>query len=209
MVRNKSLKKPKDENRSRNWVAGLLIVFGGIGLLASFVLSADAFELLKNPNTQLSCSVNAILNCIEVMKQPQAEILFGIPNSFLGMVAFPVLVTIGVVMAVGARLPKWFKVCLQIGGLAGIAAAWWMFFDSVYVIGALCPWCLTVTTSTTIIFGAITHFNLRENTFEFKRPTYDKIIKFLNNDFDKVIWAAILVVFALLAFAKFGTALFA
>lgn len=204
----KELKKPRDENKSKHWVAGILIVFGSIGLLASFTLSLDAFEILRNPSTELSCNINAVLNCLEVMKTPQAEVLFGIPNSFFGMVAFPVLITIGVVMAVGARLPKWFKVCMQIGGLVGLAAAWWMFFDSLYVIGVLCPWCLSVTTSTTIIFGAITHYNLRENTFDLKKPAYDKVLKFLNADGDKLIWATVLVVFALLVFAKFGLALF-
>lgn len=200
--------KSHDERRSINWVAALLIIFGSIGLLASFVLSVDAFSLLKNPDTKLACSVNAVLNCIEVMKTPQSEILFGIPNSFFGMMAFPVLITIGVMMAIGARLPKWFNVCLQIAALGGVAAAWWMFFDSVFVIGALCPWCLTVTTSMTIIMGAVTHYNLRENTFEFKRSTQDRILKFVNADGDKLIWATILVVFAFIAFAKFGMALF-
>ena len=204
----KELKKPRDEKRSGSWVAGILIVFGSIGLLASFALSVDAFEILKNPSAELSCSINAVLNCLEVMKTPQSEILFGVPNSFFGMIAFPVLITIGVVMAVGAKLPKWFKTCLQIGGLFGVVAAWWMFFDSLYVIGVLCPWCLSVTVSTTIIFGAITHYNLRENTFDLKRSAYDKVLKFLNADGDKLVWATILVVFALLVFAKFGLALF-
>lgn len=204
----KELKKPRDENRSKKWVAGLLIVFGSIGLLASFVLSVDAYMVVKNPNTALACSINAVLNCLEVMKTPQATVFFGIPNSFFGMMAFPVLITIGVAIAIGARLPKWFKTCLQLGALGGLAAAWTMFFDSLYVIGALCPWCLTVTTSMTIIFGAITHYNLRENTFDFKRPTYDKILKFLDADGDKLVWATILVIFAFLAFAKFGAALF-
>ena len=205
----KELKKPRDEAKTRKWVAGILIVFGSFGLLASFVLSVDAMSLLKDPNAVLSCSINSILNCVQVMKTPQSGILFGIPNSYFGMMAFPVLITIGVLMAVGANLPKWFKTCMQIAVLGGIAAAWWMFFDSLYVIGALCPWCLTVTASTTIIAGAITHYNLRENTFELKKNAYDKIMKFLNADGDKVVWAAILVVFALLAFARFGTALFA
>ena len=204
----KELKKPRNEARTRKWVAGILIVFGSIGLLASFALSVDAFTLLKDPNAVLSCSINTILNCVQVMKTAQSEILFGIPNSFFGMMAFPVLITIGVALAVGAKLPKLFKACMQIAVLGGIAAAWWMFFDSLYVIGSLCPWCLLVTTSMTIITGAVTHYNLRENTFEFKRPSYDRILKFLDSDGDKVIWAAILVTFALLAFARFGTALF-
>ncbi len=204
----KELKKPRDENRSKKWIAGLLIVFGSVGLLASFTLSVDAYMVVKNPQTQLACSINAVLNCLQVMKTPQAEIFFGIPNSFFGMMAFPVLITIGVMLAIGARLPKWFKTCMQIGALGGLAFAWWMFFDSLYIIGVLCPWCLTVTTSMTIIFGAITHYNLRENTFDFKRPTYDKILKFLNADGDKLIWATVLVTFAFLTFAQFGTALF-
>jgi uncharacterized membrane protein len=204
----KELKKPRDESRSKHWVAGLLIVFGAVGLLASFVLSVDYIALLREPETVLSCDINSALSCAHVMRQPQAEVLFGIPNSFFGMLAFPVLITIGVVMAVGARFPKWFKVCLQLAAICGLAAAWWMFFDSLYIIGVLCPWCLSVTTSMTIIFGAITHYNLRENTFDFKRSTYDKILKLLNADIDKVIWASVLVIFASLAFAKFGSALF-
>ena len=204
----KELKKPRDENRSKKWVAGLLIVFGSIGLLASFTLSVDAYMVVKNPTTALACNINSVLNCLEVMITPQATALFGIPNSFFGMMAFPVLITIGVMIAIGARLPKWFKLCLQLGALAGLAAAWAMFFDSLYVIGVLCPWCLSVTASMTIIFGAVTHYNLRENTFDFKRPTYDKILKFLNADGDKLVWATVLVVFAFLAFARFGLALF-
>jgi uncharacterized membrane protein len=204
----KELKKPRDESRSKKWVAGLIIIFGSIGLLASFVLSVDAYMVVKNPDAALACNINAILNCLEVMKTPQSAILWGIPNSFFGMATFPVLITIGVMMTIDARLPKWFKTCMQLGVLVGLAAAWVMFFDSLYVIGALCPWCLTVTASMTIIFGAVTHYNLRENTFDFKRPTYDKILKFLNADGDKLIWATILVIFAFLAFARFGLALF-
>ena len=101
----KELKKPRDENRSKKWVAGLLIVFGSIGLLASFVLSVDAYMVVKNPTTVLACNINSVLNCLEVMKTPQAAVLFGIPNSFFGMMAFPVLITIGVMMAIGARFP--------------------------------------------------------------------------------------------------------
>jgi uncharacterized membrane protein len=204
MPREKELKKPRDEARSRRWVAGTLIVFAAIGLLASLVLSVDYTVLLKNPNATLSCDINSALSCVSVMKTWQATLFFGIPNSYFGMIGYAVLLTIGVVMAVGAQLPKWFRACMQLAGIGGLAFAWWMYFDALYVIGVLCPWCLSVTTSMTIIVGAITHYNLRENTFGFRRPTYDKILRFLNADGDKIIWAATLVIFAFLAFAKFG-----
>ena len=71
----KELKKPRNEARTRKWVAGILIVSGSIGLLASFALSVDAFTLLKDPNAVLSCSINTILNCVQVMKTAQSEIV--------------------------------------------------------------------------------------------------------------------------------------
>jgi len=105
--RDENLKLPKNETRSRKAIAILLIIFASVGLLASFSLSVDAYDLAKNPDTtSLSCSINAVLNCLHVMRTPQAEILFGIPNSFFGMIAFPVLITIGVVLLVGWRAPK-------------------------------------------------------------------------------------------------------
>lgn len=30
--------------------------------------------------------------------------------------------------------------------------AYWLFFQSYFVIGALCPWCLTITVTTTLVF---------------------------------------------------------
>lgn len=205
----KTLKKPRDEAKSRKWVFGTMIVFAAMALLASLVLSIEYTHLLKAPDAALACDINSALSCASVMKTWQATLFFGIPNSYFGMIGYAVLLTIAVVMATGAKLPKWFLVCMQIGLIGGLAFAWWMFFDSLYIIGVLCPWCLVVTTSTTILFGAVTHFNLRENTFEFKRKTYDKVLKFLNADGDKLIVAAFLVIFAMLAFAKFGFALIA
>lgn len=204
MTAKKELKKPRDEKRSKKLTFGTMIVFASIALLASTMLSIEYTHLLASPETVLACDINTVLSCASVMDTWQATLFFGIPNSYFGMIGFAVLLTIAVVMATGARLPKWFLVYMQIGLIGGLAFAWWMFFDSLYVIGVLCPWCLAVTTSTTILFAAVTHYNLRENTFAFKRATYDRILKFLNKDGDKLITAGILVIFAFLAFAKFG-----
>ncbi len=200
----KDLKKPRNEARSKKWVFGTMIVFSAFALIASLALSIEYAHLLKYPNEALACDINSALSCASVMKTWQATLFFGIPNSYFGMIGMAVLLTISVVLATGAKLPKWFFACIQIAAIGGLAFAWWMFFDSLYVIGVLCPWCLLVTTSMTILFGAITHFNLRENMFEFKRKTYDRILRFLNADGDKLIVASILVIFAFLAFAKFG-----
>jgi uncharacterized membrane protein len=212
MADKKQSKLPRDENKSRRWVGGLLIVFGGIGTLAAFILTYDLVQVLNaeisGETITLACSINAFLNCQSVMQTAQAEIFFGIPNSMLGLVTFPILATIGVALTVGFRPPKWFKLCMQLGAIGGAVFAGWMFYESLYILGILCPWCLAVDVAMIIIFGAITHYNLRENTFEFKQKTYNKILKFLNADGDKLIWAAIAVIMVMLIIGKFGMALF-
>lgn len=57
----------------------LLIVTGSLGLLSSFVITVDKFELLKNPDFRPSCSINPVLSCTNVMLSDQASV-FGFPN---------------------------------------------------------------------------------------------------------------------------------
>jgi uncharacterized membrane protein len=184
-----------------------LILFSAIGLIASFVLSADYTHLLRDPDLTLSCDINAVLSCVSVMKTAEATLIFGIPNSYFGMIGFAVLLTIAVVIATGARLPRWFRGCLQLAAFGGIAFAWWMFFDALYGIGILCPWCLTVTASMTILFGAITNYNLRAGTFGLAEKIQDKVVKWLDFGADKLVIVLILILFIILAFLRFGAEL--
>jgi len=194
---------------SQHTVAIVLTVFSVFALLASFVLSVEKLHLLSNPDAKLSCSINLILNCASVMKTPQAAVFFGIPNSFLGMVGFTAAVALSVVLLTGVKLPKWMLVWMQIGFAAGWVFALWLFFNSVYVIQILCPWCLVVTTSTTILFFAMLRLNLRENTFGLEKSRNKQIQKLLDNDYDKIVAALILVLLTALVFIKFGDSLFA
>src|SRR5215203_629207 len=89
---NKGLEK---RERSNNWIFAVILVFATVGLAASFVLSVEKIHLLQDPDAVLSCSFNVVLNCASVMKTWQAEI-FGFPNSYIGLMAYSVLITLAV-----------------------------------------------------------------------------------------------------------------
>ncbi|MFC9768899.1 vitamin K epoxide reductase family protein [Rhodococcus jostii] len=122
--------------------AGLaLIVLGGIGLAAAGALTVERFNLLIDPTYVPSCSINPIISCGTVMTTPQAA-LFGFPNPLLGLVAYTIVITTGVTALTGAVLPRWFWAALTIGVFLGEVLLHWLIFQSLYRIGALCPYCM-------------------------------------------------------------------
>ncbi len=140
-------------------LAWLLLVGGAIGLAASFTLSLEKVKLLQNPDYVPSCNFNPIFNCLNIMKTDQAS-LFGFPNPFIGLMGFAVVVTIGVVVLAGARLPEWIWAGLQVGATLGFAFVCWLQWQSLYEIGSLCPWCMVVWAVTIPIFWYVTLRNL-------------------------------------------------
>ncbi|MDY6999546.1 MAG: vitamin K epoxide reductase family protein, partial [Actinomycetota bacterium] len=78
-----------------------------------------------------------------VMITPQAS-LFGFPNPLIGIVSFSVVLVTGVLAVAGVRLPRWYWAALAVGTLAGTVFVHWLIFQSLYRIGALCPYCMVV-----------------------------------------------------------------
>lgn len=200
----------KDTNateKSNQWIFGTMLVFGIVGLVASFILAVEKIHLLEDPNAQLSCSVNVILNCASVMKTWQSS-LFGFPNPYIGLMAYSVVITVAVAGLSRIRFPRPFMLAAQICYGLGLIFAYWLFFQSVYVIQILCPWCLFVTVATTILFEALLRYNLRENNLYLSKKMHKKALKLLEKDYDKFIVAVWLVLMTVLVFLQFGNALF-
>jgi uncharacterized membrane protein len=121
----------------------LMVVTGALGLLAAMVLTIDRFRLLEDPETRLACNLSPFIACGPVM-QSRAGALLGFPNPLLGIIGFSVVVTTGVVLAAGLTLPRWYHRGLQVGVLAAAVFITWLQTQSLYVIGALCLWCMLV-----------------------------------------------------------------
>jgi uncharacterized membrane protein len=138
------------------WV---LLVGGVVGLAAAFTLTVEKIALLRDPEYIPSCSINPILSCGSVMSTDQAE-AFGFPNPLLGLVGFTIVVTIGVALLAGATFPRWFWLGLQAGVVFGVVFVHWLIYQSLYSIGALCPYCMVVWAVTIPIFWYVTLHNL-------------------------------------------------
>ncbi len=198
----------KDSSRSEYWIFGTMLAFGIIGLLAAFVLTVEKFHLMANPDAVLSCSINLVLNCSTVMQTWQSSV-FGFPNMLIGLMGYPVVIAVAVAGLSGVRFPKLFLIVANICFGLGALFAYWLFFQSVYAIQVLCPWCLIVTFATTLIFATMTHYNLQKNTFGLSKQTNKQVQDFLKRDYGKLLVAGWIVLLVALVIIKFGDSLFA
>ena len=135
--------KPHGWRHSATWTYLVMLAASAAALIVSFVLSADTLKLARNPGQQLGCDVK-----------------FGglsYPNAFFGIAAESVFVTIAVIGLARVTVPRWFTTCTWLGGLAALAYSYWLTSQSLFVIQALCPWCLALMFSTTIQFMALSH----------------------------------------------------
>ncbi|WAC66091.1 vitamin K epoxide reductase family protein [Agrococcus sp. SL85] len=125
------------------WLGAVLVVTGIIGLIGAFALSVERIHLLQFPEEQLSCDVNPFLSCSGAMESEQGRI-FGFPNPFIGLMAFPASIIMGALALGGTRLPRWVWTAFSVGVLGGMVLVLWLFAQSVFVLGFVCPWCFLV-----------------------------------------------------------------
>ena len=137
----------------------ILIIAGVIGLVSSLILSIDKFKILQNVNYHPSCDLNPIVSCGSVMKTNQSSAL-SFPNPFVGLAGFGALLTIGMAIKAGATFKRWFWLGLEAGSIFGLVFIHWLFFETVYRIHALCPYCMAVWVVTITTFWYVTMYNV-------------------------------------------------
>ena len=165
--------EPADRPLTERRLGLLLLVTGLIGFAAAFVLTVEKFWLLTNPFYVPSCTVNETVSCGPVMSSPQAE-LFGFPNPLLGIAGFAVVATTGAALLAGGRLAGWYWAGLQVGAVLAVVFVAWLISQSLFVIGALCPYCMVVWAVTFTICWYVTLRNLAAH----RRPRPDGLLDF-------------------------------
>lgn len=174
--------------------AWVMLLAGVSGFIASFILTIDKFKVLKDAGYTPSCNINSTLNCKSVMLSKQAEV-FGFPNSIIGIGAFAVMITIAVLLFFGTNIPK---LVLQIGTFGTALAAifcHWLAYQTTFVIGALCPYCMVAWVATLMVLSVL----LRELLEIKKSNTDDEDSKIVIDTIKKwlvpfhALWSALLV----------------
>ena len=142
--------------------AWILAVGGIIGIFASIELIIQKIAVLSDPDFVPNCDINPILSCGSVISTEQAS-LFGFPNPVLGVIGFTIVIMFGALLFTGVEMPRLMWLGLNFGALAGMVFVIWLVSQSLYVIGALCPWCMVVWAVTIPIFWQVTTDNLASN----------------------------------------------
>lgn len=202
--------KPRGWRHGATWTYLIMLLASAVALVVSFVLSAETLELARNPGQKLNCDVNAVLSCSTVAESWQAEIVkfagLSYPNAFFGIAAESVFVTIAVIGLVRIAVPRWFAICTWLGGLAALAYSYWLTSQSLFVINALCPWCLVLMFSTTVQFMALSHATAVVQELPMNR---DGVRTYYRLNIDLMIDAVWLVALVVIILVKDGPMLFA
>lgn len=190
------------------WTLITLLVASGVALLASFVLSVQALEIAANPDVVLSCSINAVVNCVSVALHPTASLL-GFPNSFIGLMALPVIVTLAVALLMGGTLSKLFMFLAQLGVSLGFVFALALLYISTFIIQVICPWCFVTYIAMTVMFFALTRYNIRQDNLYLSKKNQKTAVKLISSSYDWLAMAIVIVAILALMIFKYGADLFA
>jgi uncharacterized membrane protein len=148
-----------------NNIRYILIACGLVIALASFFLSVDTIKILQNPSYKPNCDLNPVVSCGSVIQSKQGT-EFGFPNPFIGLLAGGIVLTSGVAIVAGAKFKKWYWQGLEVGTILGMGFISWLFYQSLYNIHDLCPWCLTVWISTITSFWYVSLYNIDQKNIK-------------------------------------------
>jgi len=176
-----------------------MIISGFIGLVTSFVLSIEAWQLAADSSARFGCDISSVLSCSAVAQTWQARIL-GFPNAFLGIFFEAVVLAISVGIFAGVKFPRLYMLGTNLLYTIALFFAFWLFGQSYFIIQVLCPWCLLITLTTTLVFGGITRINIRDGVI----PVPEGLRRIVAQGLDWALWG--LIVFGVLAMvvAKYG-----
>lgn len=138
----------------------LLLAGGVVGLYSAIKLTLEKIELLNNPGALLGCDINPIVACGPVINTDQAS-AFGFPNPIIGVAGFSAVAVIGAALLAKAKFERWFWIGIQIGVLFAVLFVHWLIFQTIFRIGALCPYCMVVWAVSIPIFWYTTLHNLQ------------------------------------------------
>ncbi len=178
----------------------ILILFGLVGAVASVTINVEKTSLLKHPLESLSCDLNPVYSCAQIINTKQSTVL-GVSNELLGIAMFSILLTTGVVLLAGANIKPWFWRLFLAGMLGFMAFVLWLFYQSVYSIGFLCILCSTAWFSgwaiTTSGFAWMYDMRLLGNSRRFA-----SVLNYIRKNIIG-IWVSLLLILAILVLKHF------
>ncbi|APX32085.1 hypothetical protein BH708_04335 [Brachybacterium sp. P6-10-X1] len=140
--------------RAPTRLTGAVLLIGGLlGWIAALALQLDKEILLANPGASLGCDINPFISCGDVMMTWQASAL-GIPNQAIGLAGFAIMAVAGSLMLSDTQAPTWFR-WARLGGMTfAFGYVHFLAISAIFLIEALCPWCMVIWAVTAPMFFA-------------------------------------------------------
>jgi len=147
------------ESRAGYW---WILVAAVAGIAATMIQSYERLQLALEPNRVLLCDINGALSCSSVLESWQAR-AFGLPNSWIGLAVFSVFASAAVAGVTGSRLSRGYLGFLGFFTAFMLVFTLWFLWQSAFVIGALCLYCLIIGTAVVITNAAVWRLFRRAN----------------------------------------------
>lgn len=178
---------------SSRFVGWFLAVSAALGLVASFTLLHETFQVAKDPSYNPACNLSVFISCQGAMSSDSAELFFGVPNPAIGIATFTALLVFGVLVLSGAAFKPW----IWLGGVAatlfGLGLTAFFYFESLLKLGTICPWC-----SVTWLVTIATFWIIVTHALAAKHITVPKQLKAVANFWVKYATVILATIYAAL-----------
>lgn len=189
-----------NQNRKLRLLYGVITISSTIGFMASFLQMLEKITLLKNAHSTLTCNLNSVFNCSNILNAHQSSV-FGFPNSLLCICFFAITFSAGLIGWTGGNLSKWVRFIYQALALFFIGFGFWYFWQSIFVVGSLCIYCIFCYGGVLAISSA--WFRLNYKDLPVQRGAKKLIERIVSVGADIFIWCLIALTIIVEAIIKF------
>jgi len=180
---------------------GLIVLGAAMGALASFMQLIEKLQLLKNPESNLLCNVNSVLNCTNVLNASQSSV-FGFPNSMMSLVLFVLFLGVGLVGVTGGVVTRFTRLLIHFLSLFTLGFGMWFLWQSTFSIAAICLYCILNFAGLILINIGWLRINYTD-VFKSKNMT-QKLENFVSNNFDLVGWGLLALAVLITIYIQLG-----
>lgn len=186
---------------SQKLLYAIITVGSAIGFVASFLQILEKFTLLKNADAVLSCNLNAVFNCSNILNAPQSSV-FGFPNSLPSVTFFVLMLSAGLIGWTGGLITKKLRFAYQALSVFFIGFGFWFLWQSIFNVGNLCIFCFFNYGGLLMISGAWFRLNYKDLTLNTRnRQLLDRAVA---SGADIFLWVLIALMIAFEAILKFA-----
>jgi len=160
-------------------------IAGFLGLLAAFVLTIEKLHSLVNPDSGASCDFSVIVQCSANLGSEQGSV-FGFPNPLIGLMAWPFVLASGFIIVNRVRISQLWWWGFLAGMLFAVGFTSWLQYQSIMVLGTLCPWCMVTWfaviptfVGTLVYMGRVDVFSERCRSFFDSARLYIPVVSLL------------------------------